>query len=84
MEAEKLRAQRVEEVAKLDSALAEIEALETKVHESQCEMASLTKKFETLNNYQKLTFELLEKANLEFTRLKDANQFYEAQMKPYL
>lgn len=58
MKAEELKAQWVEEAAKLDSALVEIEALKMEVHKSQCKMASLTKKFETSNGHQKLTSKL--------------------------
>lgn len=62
-----MKSQGVEEVAKLDSALAEIKALKRELHKSQCKVASLTKKVETLSNHQKLTSEALEKANLELT-----------------
>lgn len=42
--AKDLRTQWVKDVAKLDSALEEIDVLKREVHESQCEVASLTKK----------------------------------------
>ncbi|XP_022891714.1 axoneme-associated protein mst101(2)-like [Olea europaea var. sylvestris] len=45
-EAEEVRAQKLEESAKLESALAQIEVLKREVHESQCVVASLTKKVE--------------------------------------
>lgn len=43
-----MRAQRVEHAAKLEFTLAKIEALKMKVHESQCEVAFLTKKVKTV------------------------------------
>lgn len=42
------------------------------------------KEVETSNNLQKLTIEAFEKANLENVGLKDANAFYEIQMKYYV
>lgn len=62
-----MKSQGVEEVAKLDSTLAEIKTLKRELHESQCKVVSLTKKVETLSNHQKLTSEALEKAKLELT-----------------
>ncbi|XP_022854660.1 uncharacterized protein LOC111375973 [Olea europaea var. sylvestris] len=52
-EVEVSRAEKLEESAKLESALAQIEALKREVHESQCEVASLTKKVEVSNDHQK-------------------------------
>lgn len=49
-EAEMMKAQKIENAAKLDSPLAEIEALKKKVHESQCEVVSLIKKVEISNS----------------------------------
>lgn len=43
-EAKDLRTQQVKDMAKLDFASAEIEVLKREVHESQCQVASLTKK----------------------------------------
>lgn len=60
----------------MDSVIAKIELLKMEVHESQCEVASLTKKMETSNNHQKLTVEAQEKANLELTGHKYSNKFY--------
>lgn len=54
-EAGGMRAQQANDAAKLDSALAKIEDLNKKVHESHCEVASLMKKVEISNSYQKLT-----------------------------
>lgn len=54
-EVKKLKVENIEDTTKLDSSLAEIEALKREVHESQCEVASLTKKVETSNSRQKLT-----------------------------
>ncbi|XP_022847683.1 uncharacterized protein LOC111370230 [Olea europaea var. sylvestris] len=52
-EAEEAKSQKVEEAAKLESALAQIDALKKEVYESQCEMASLTKKVEFLEGQAK-------------------------------
>lgn len=41
---EAMKAHKIEDATKLDSALAKIEALKREVHESQCEVFSLTKK----------------------------------------
>ncbi|XP_022873607.1 axoneme-associated protein mst101(2)-like [Olea europaea var. sylvestris] len=68
-EAEEAKAQRVEEAAKLESTLAQIEALKREVYESQCKVASLTKKVE---------------ANLALAGARDANQFLEGQAKWYM
>lgn len=51
------------------------------VHESQCEVAFLTKKVEISNNHQRLVLEALEKAKLELVALEDSNKFYEHQIK---
>ncbi|XP_022857163.1 axoneme-associated protein mst101(2)-like [Olea europaea var. sylvestris] len=67
-EAEEAKAQRVEEAAKLESALAQIEALKKEVYESQCEV----------------TAEALEKANLSLAGARDAYQFLEGQAKWYM
>ncbi|XP_022868626.1 uncharacterized protein LOC111388175 [Olea europaea var. sylvestris] len=83
-EAEEAKAQRVEEAAKLESALAQIEALKKEVYESQCEMASLTKKVEVSNEHQKVIAEALEKANLSLAGARDAYQFLEGQAKWYM
>lgn len=80
-EAEMMKAQLFEDAAKLDSALAEIEELKRKVHETQYEVGSLTKKVETSSNHLKLTAEALEKTNLQLLGVKEANQFLETQMK---
>ncbi|XP_022895385.1 uncharacterized protein LOC111409586 [Olea europaea var. sylvestris] len=61
-EAEEIKAQRAEEAAKLESALTQIEALKREVYESQCKVASLTKKVEVSNEHQKVTAEALEQA----------------------
>lgn len=79
-----MRAQWAEDAAKLDSVLAEIEALKREVHESHCEVTSLTKKLETSNNHQSLIVEALEKANLELAGLRDSNEFYEGKIKYYV
>ncbi|XP_022841900.1 uncharacterized protein LOC111365575 [Olea europaea var. sylvestris] len=83
-EAEEAKAQRVEEAAKLESALAQIEALKREVYESQCEVASLRKKVEVSNEHQKVTAEALEQANLALAGARDANQFLEGQAKWYM
>lgn len=64
--AEAMKAQKIEDDAKLDFALVEIEARKREVHESQCEIASLeceitslAKKVKILNNHQKLMPEAL-------------------------
>lgn len=75
MKAKELRAQRVKEVAKLGYALTEIKALKREVHEFQCEVASLTKKFKTLNDHQKLMSEALENANLKLAGFKATTNF---------
>ncbi|XP_022871745.1 uncharacterized protein CG45076-like [Olea europaea var. sylvestris] len=67
-EAEEAKAQRVEEAAKLESALTQIEALKREVYESQCEV----------------TAEALEQANLALAGARDANQFLEGQAKWYM
>lgn len=54
-EIKKLRVENIKDTTKLDSSLAEIEALKREVHESQCKVASLTKKVETSNTHQKFT-----------------------------
>lgn len=41
--AEAVKAEKIEDIAKLDSTLVEIEALKREVHKSQCEVANLTK-----------------------------------------
>lgn len=61
----KLRAKKTMDAAKLDFALAEIEAVKRKVHESHCKVSSPTKKVETSNNHRKPTSKALEKANLQ-------------------
>ncbi|XP_022862709.1 uncharacterized protein LOC111382907 [Olea europaea var. sylvestris] len=83
-EAEEIKAQRAEEAAKLESALTQIEALKREVYESQCEVASLTKKVEVSNEHQKVTAEALEQANLALAGARDANQFLEGQAKWYM
>ncbi|XP_022894769.1 axoneme-associated protein mst101(2)-like [Olea europaea var. sylvestris] len=83
-EAEEAKAQRVEEAAKLESALVQIEALKREVYESQCEVASLTKKVEVSNEHQKVTAEALEQANLSLAGARDAYQFLEGQAKWYM
>ncbi|XP_022856961.1 uncharacterized protein LOC111378026 [Olea europaea var. sylvestris] len=83
-EAEEIKAQRAEEAAKLESALTQIEALKREVYESQCEVASLTKKVEVSNEHQKVTAEVLEQANLALASARDANQFLEGQSKWYM
>ncbi|XP_022868502.1 uncharacterized protein LOC111388070 [Olea europaea var. sylvestris] len=67
-EAEEARSQKVEEAVKLESALAQIEALKKEVYESQCEV----------------TAEALEKANLSLAGARDAYQFLEGQAKWYM
>ncbi|XP_022865629.1 caldesmon-like [Olea europaea var. sylvestris] len=67
-EAKEAKVQKVEEAAKLESALAHIEALKKEVHESQCEV----------------TAEALEKANLSLAGARDAYQFLEGQAKWYM
>ncbi|XP_022883483.1 axoneme-associated protein mst101(2)-like [Olea europaea var. sylvestris] len=67
-EAEEAKSQKVEEAAKLESALAQIEALKKEVYESQCEV----------------TAEALEKANLSLAGARDAYQFLEGQAKWYM
>ncbi|XP_022890577.1 uncharacterized protein LOC111405776 [Olea europaea var. sylvestris] len=84
VEAEEARGQKLEEMAKLESALAQIEALKKEVHESQCEMASLTKKVEVSNEHQKVTVEALEKANLSLVGAQESNRFLETQLKWYV
>ncbi|XP_022853416.1 uncharacterized protein LOC111374888 [Olea europaea var. sylvestris] len=83
-EAEEAKAQTVEEAAKLESALGQIEALKREVYESQCEVASLTKKVEVSNEHQKVTAEALEQANLSLAGARDAYQFLEGQAKWYM
>ncbi|XP_022872741.1 uncharacterized protein LOC111391724 [Olea europaea var. sylvestris] len=83
-EAEEAKAQRVEEATKLESALTQIEALKREVFESQCEVAFLKKKVEVSNEYQKVTAEALEQANLALAGARDANQFLEGQAKWYM
>ncbi|XP_022852184.1 axoneme-associated protein mst101(2)-like [Olea europaea var. sylvestris] len=83
-EAEEAKAQRVEEATKLESALAQIEALKKEVYESQYEVASLTKKVEVSNEHQKVTAEALEKTNLSLAGAQDAYQFLEGQAKWYM
>ncbi|XP_022876976.1 axoneme-associated protein mst101(2)-like [Olea europaea var. sylvestris] len=61
VEAEEAKAQRVEEAARLESALTQIEVLKREVYESQCEV----------------TAEALEQANLALAGARDANQFLE-------
>lgn len=51
---EVIKAQKMEDTAKLDFTLAKIEALKRKVYESQYEVVSLIKKVKTSNNHQKL------------------------------
>ncbi|XP_022891756.1 axoneme-associated protein mst101(2)-like [Olea europaea var. sylvestris] len=67
-EAEEAKSQKVEEAMKLESALAQIEALKKDVYESQCEV----------------TAEALEKANLSLAGARDAYQFLEGQAKWYM
>ncbi|XP_022843376.1 uncharacterized protein LOC111366926 [Olea europaea var. sylvestris] len=83
-EAEEARAPKLEEMVKLESALAQIEALKKEVHESQYEVASLTKKVEVSNEHQKVTAEALEKANLSLVGAQEANRFLETQLKWYV
>lgn len=83
-EAEEARAQKLEEMAKLESALVQIEALKKEVHESQYEVASLTKKVEVSNEHQKVTVEAMEKANLSLTGAQEAYHFLETQIKWYV
>lgn len=47
-ETEELRAQWIEDVAKFDAALAEIEALKREIYESRYKISSLTKKLQTI------------------------------------
>ncbi|XP_022891702.1 uncharacterized protein LOC111406522 [Olea europaea var. sylvestris] len=72
------------EEVKAARAEAEIEALKKEVHESQCEVASLTKKVEVSNEYQKVTAKALEKANLSLVGAQDAYHFLETQIKWYV
>ncbi|XP_022895277.1 uncharacterized protein LOC111409463 [Olea europaea var. sylvestris] len=67
-EAEEAKAQKVEESAKLESALDQIEALRKEVYEPQCEV----------------TAEALEKANLSLTGAQDAYKYLEGQIKWYV
>ncbi|XP_022850772.1 uncharacterized protein LOC111372622 [Olea europaea var. sylvestris] len=83
-EAEEAKAQKVEEAVKLESALAQIEALKKEVYESLCEVASLTKKVEVSSDHQKVTVKALEKANPSFAGARDAYQFLEGQEKWYM
>lgn len=76
-----LRIQRDVDDSKRDGLLAEIEDLKKEVHESQCEVAALTKKVEISDNHQKVTAEALEKANLELTGARDAGQFMEKELR---
>lgn len=46
-----------------------------------CEVAALTKNVEISDNQQKVTAEVLEKANLELAGARDANQFMEKELK---
>ncbi|XP_022866780.1 muscle M-line assembly protein unc-89-like, partial [Olea europaea var. sylvestris] len=71
-EAEEAKAQKVEELAKLESVLAQIEVLKKEVYESRCEVASLTKKVEVSNEHQKVTTEALEKANASLASSQEA------------
>ncbi|XP_022871083.1 uncharacterized protein LOC111390297 [Olea europaea var. sylvestris] len=84
VEVEEARAQKLEEMTKLESALAQIEALKKEVHESQREVTSLTKKVEVSNEHQKVTAEALEKANLSLTGAQEAYHFLETQVKWYV
>ncbi|XP_022899419.1 uncharacterized protein LOC111412733 [Olea europaea var. sylvestris] len=83
-EVEVSRAEKLEELTKLESALAQIEALKREVHKSQCEVASLTKKVEVFNDHQKVTAEALEKANRELARAQDSYKYIEGQIKWYV
>lgn len=69
VEVEELKAQRAEKAVRLESALVEFKPLKREIYESQCEVASLKKKVETSKNSQEL---------------KDANQFYETELKHYV
>ncbi|XP_022888758.1 uncharacterized protein LOC111404209 [Olea europaea var. sylvestris] len=83
-EAEVCRAEKLEESAKLESALAQIEALKREVHESWCKVASLTKKVEVSKDHQKMTAEALEKANRELAGAQDSYKYIEGQIKWYV
>lgn len=69
VEVEELKAQRAEKAVRLESALVEFKPLKREIYEFQCEVASLKKKVETSKNSQEL---------------KDANQFYETELKHYV
>ncbi|XP_022883648.1 uncharacterized protein LOC111400466 [Olea europaea var. sylvestris] len=84
VETEEARAQKLEDMAKLKSALAWIKALKKEVYESQCKVASLTEKVEVSNDHQKVTAEALEKTNLELAGAQEAYKFLEGQIKWYV
>lgn len=62
--------QQVEEIVQLVSTLGEIENLKNEFHLSQNKVASLTKRVETSNAYQKLAAKALERLNKENVVLK--------------
>lgn len=59
---------------KLTSILAEIENLKKEIHLSQSEVFSLTKQVKTLDTYQKLAIEALERSNKENVTLKQREE----------
>lgn len=79
-----IKAQKMEDTAKLDFALAKIEALKRKVYESQYEVVSLIKKVKTSNNHQKLIAKPWNRPTCSSWGVRDANQFLDTQVKHYV